>query len=111
MIERYFDAFNRHDIDGVMACFADDVVIIDTQGARLEGHDAVRRHYSEGFAAVPDGRCALEMMAAHDGRGVAESVFTGTLTNGHRIRAMGAEVMEFANGRIREIRDYHRPTT
>jgi ketosteroid isomerase-like protein len=108
LIERYFDAFNRHDIDGVMACFHDDVAIVGSDGVRVQGLDVVRDHYERDFAVVPDGRCDLQTMAAHDGRGVAESLFHGTLREGKAIKAIGAEIIEFADGKIKEIRDYHR---
>ena len=42
LIQRYFDAFNRHDIEGVMACFHDDPVIVDAEGRRLAGRLALR---------------------------------------------------------------------
>jgi hypothetical protein len=42
----------------------------------------------------------------HGGYGVAESVFRATV-DGRVIEAVGAEVMEFVDGRISEIRDYH----
>ena len=28
LIQHYFDAFNRHDIEGVMACFHDEAVLV-----------------------------------------------------------------------------------
>jgi taurine dehydrogenase small subunit len=108
LIERYFDAFNRHDIDGVMACFHTDAVVGDS-GTRAEGHDAVRLYYERQFAVVPDGRCDLQTCVGRDGRGVAESLFHGTTRDGNAVKAVGAEVIEFADGKIREIRDYHRP--
>jgi hypothetical protein len=37
LIKRYFDAFNQHDIEGVMACFHEHPVIVDPTGKRLEG--------------------------------------------------------------------------
>src|SRR5256885_5076399 len=51
LIQRYFDAFNRHDIDAVMACFDEHAVIVDLEGRRFEGAKEVRRHYETGFAA------------------------------------------------------------
>ncbi len=41
LIKRYFDAFNQHDIEGVMACFHEHPVIVDPTGKRLEGRDVV----------------------------------------------------------------------
>jgi ketosteroid isomerase-like protein len=43
------------------------------------------------------------------GRGVAESSFHGTRRkDGLAINAVGVEMFEFRDGRIAEIRDYHR---
>jgi taurine dehydrogenase small subunit len=109
LIEEYFEAFNRHDIEGVIGCFHDDVVIVGAGGERVEGLDAVRRRYEGEFRSVPDGRCDLQSATCQAGRGVAESVFHGTtLRRGGSVRAVGAEIIEFADGKIREIRDYHR---
>ena len=108
LIQRYFDAFNRHDFDAVMACFDEHAVVVDTEGRRFEGAKGVRRHYEIGFARIPDGRCDLRAMTGARDRGMAESLFHGTTGRGRAIRALGVEVIEFVDGRIREIRDYHR---
>ena len=109
-IQRYFDAFNGHDIEGVMACFHENPVMVDATGTRFEGREEVRRHYETGFALMPDCRCDLRMLAANSGRGVAESFFHGTRQQyGKVIEAIGAEVIEIVDDRIKEIRDYHRP--
>jgi len=110
LIQRYFDAFNRHDLDAVMACFHSHPVIIDATGVRFDGRDEVQRYYETSFAAMPDCRCDLQTMAGNSGHGVAESIFRGTRPRFNKvIEAIGAEVIEFADGRIKEIRDYHRP--
>lgn len=112
LIHRYFDAFNAHDIESVMACFHEHPVIIDATGRRHEGRDEVRRQYETEFALFPDGRCDLRMCSGNSGRGVAESLFHGTRPRfGKVVEAIGAEVMEIADGKIKEIRDYHQPTT
>lgn len=111
LIEQYVDAFNRHDIDDVMACFHDAAVLVDTQGKQVQGLEAVRRRYEEDFALIPDGRCDLRMATGRDGRGVAETLFHGTIRDGGPVKAVGTEVMEFADGKIKEIRDYHQLAT
>jgi ketosteroid isomerase-like protein len=111
LIEQYVDAFNRHDIDDVVACFHDAAVLVDTQGVKIEGIDAVRRRYEEDFALFPDGRCDLRTVTGRDGRGVAETLFRGTMRDGGLVRAVGTEVMEFADRKIKEIRDYHQLAT
>jgi ketosteroid isomerase-like protein len=109
LIQRYFAAFNRHDIEGVMACFHEQPVIVDPEGRRFEGRDAVRRSYETSFALFPDGRCDLRSCTGNDGLGLAESFFHGTRPReGKVVEAMGAEVLEIVDGKIKEIRDYHR---
>jgi hypothetical protein len=49
------------------------------------------------------------MCTGSDGRAVAESRFLGTRQrDGRVIEAIGAEVIEIIDGKIKEIRDYHR---
>jgi taurine dehydrogenase small subunit len=110
LIQSYFDAFNSHDIEGVMACFDEHPVLVDATGTRFEGLQEVRRHYETGFALMPDCRCDLRTLTGHSGRAVAESFFHGTRPRfGKVIEAIGAEVVDIVDGRIKEIRDYHRP--
>lgn len=109
LIERYFQAFNDHDLDGVMACFHDHPIVVESHGNRRVGREAVRALYVEQLSFTPDGRCDLSLLVGHDGSGVAESAFHGTLSgDGRVIRAVGVEVFEFADGRIKELRNYHR---
>jgi ketosteroid isomerase-like protein len=108
LIHRYFDAFNRHDIEAVMASFHDDALIVGGEGRRCEGRDAIRRQYESGFAAFPDGRCELRMCTGNSGNGVAESLFHGTSRqDGKVVEVIGAELMEIVAGKIKQIRDYH----
>jgi len=110
LIQRYFDAFNRHDLEGVMSCFHSDPLIVDSQGRRFASRGEVQRYYETSFALFPDARCDLRMLTGHDGHGVAESFFHGTRPReGKVIEAIGAEVVEIVDGKIKELRDYHRP--
>lgn len=40
LITNFYQAFANHDIDGMLACYADDVVFTDPAFGRLEGKDA-----------------------------------------------------------------------
>ena len=109
LIRRYFQAFNRQNIEGVMDCFHQDPVLVDAKGRRIEGRAEVRRCYEASFASFPDGRCQLRMCTGNDGRAVAESRFLGTRRrDSHAVEAIGAEVLEIVDGKIKEIRDYHK---
>ena len=73
LIRAYYDAFNRADIDGMLACVADDVVHDVNQGERRIGKDRfhafcarMAHHYKEQLEGItlmvsPDGsRAAAE---------------------------------------------------
>ena len=109
LIQQYFDAFNRHDLDGVVACFHEEAVLVGPNGKRLVGLAEVRRSYETEFALFPDAHCDLRVCTGNDGCGVAESFFSGTHGRRGRIEAIGAEVMEIVDGKIKEIRDHHQP--
>ena len=110
LIQRYFDAFNRHDIEAVMACFHEDPTTVGPDERRYQGRDEVRRQYETEFALMPDCRCDLRLFTGNSGRAVAESYFFGTRPrSGKVVEAIGAEVIEMVDGKIKEIRDYHRP--
>ena len=111
VIHRYFDAFNRHDIEAVMACFHEQPVLIGANGKRCAGRAEVRRSYETEFAMFADGHCDLRMCTGNSGHGVAESLFSGTRPKRGKVEAIGAEVMEIVDRKIKEIRDYHRPIT
>jgi len=109
LIQRYFDAFNRHDLEGVMACFHEEPVLVGATGKRCAGRAEVRRSYETEFAMFPDGRCDLRVCTGNNGHGVAESFFRGTRPQRGIVEAIGAEVMEIVDGKIKELRDYHQP--
>ena len=109
LIRRYFQTFNRHNIEGVMDCFHENPALVEADGTRIEGRAEVRRCYEASFAAFPDGRCQLRMCTGNDGHAVAESRFLGTRQrDGKVVEEIGAEVLEIADGKIKVIRDYHK---
>ena len=55
-VDRFNEAFNRHDVDAVMAAMTDDCVFENTSppiGQRYEGQTQVRAAWEEFFAASP----------------------------------------------------------
>lgn len=70
-IERFNDAFNRHDVDGVMALMTEDVVFENTSpapdGERITGQPAVRAFWERFFATSPQAHFVAEdVFAAGD---------------------------------------------
>lgn len=111
LIQRYFDAFNCHDIDAVMACFHEQPDFIDMEGVRHEGRATIQRYYEDILAIFPDGRCQIRTMLGQAGTGMVEALFTGTdRRTGQSIKAIGAEVITLADGKVKAVRDYRRLT-
>jgi steroid delta-isomerase-like uncharacterized protein len=67
LVNRYYDAFNRGDAEGMIACVADDVVHDVNQGARRTGKAAFRQfcaHMSRCYKEQLEG---IVVMATPDG--------------------------------------------
>jgi len=111
LLRTYVARFNAHDIEAVMNCFHDDAVVIDHEGHRFEGRDAIRGFYEWQFRVIPDGHCEVRHIVSQPGSGMAETRFIGTVpSTGKTVEALGPEVATFAGNRIKELRDYHRLT-
>ena len=109
VIRRYFQTFNRQNIEGLMECFHEHPVLVTARGKRIEGRAEVRRCYEQSFASFPDGRCQLRTCTGRDGHAVAESRFLGTRKrDGGVVESVGVEMIEIVDGKIKEIRDYHK---
>jgi ketosteroid isomerase-like protein len=101
------DAFNRHDLDGIMAHFADDAVFEsprgpDPWGIRYEGAPAVRAGLAKRFEGIPDVHYGGDrhFLSADGSRGVSEWTLTGTTTDGNRLEVRGCDLWTFRDGRI-----------
>jgi hypothetical protein len=54
-VERQERAYNAHDLDGFVACYADDVVVENAEGGVvMRGRAAMREQYGRLFATCPD---------------------------------------------------------
>ena len=51
VVQAFFDAFNRHDVDALVALYAKDAVNHQMPTAPLRGRDVIRKSFEEGFAA------------------------------------------------------------
>ena len=105
LLERFADAWNRHDLDALMSMMTDDCVFEssagpDVNGQRSEGKDAVRAAYAAVFAAFPDAQWANPRHFIAGDRGVSEWTFTGTKSDGTRVEVNGCDVFTFRDGSI-----------
>lgn len=101
------DGFNRHDLDAILAHFADDAVFEsprgpDPWGTRYVGKDAVREGLAKRFEGIPDVHYGDDRhFVSEDGtRGVSEWTLTGTTLDGQRLEVRGCDLWTLAEGRI-----------
>ena len=81
-IERFNEAFNRHDVDAIMAAMTDDCVFESTgpapDGPRFVGQDAVRAVWEDFFRSSPHAYFDVEEMFAAGDRCTIVKPIAGT---------------------------------
>lgn len=104
-LKNLFDAFNRHDIDGVMAHFAEDAVFdavggAEVYGTRFKGRAAIAEAFQSVWKTMRDARWDHRDHLVQGDRAVSEWTFSGTNPDGTRIEAEGADLFRLKDGRI-----------
>lgn len=104
-INRFNAAFNRHDVDAIMAAMTDDCVFENTypppDGRRFEGQAAVRGAWEELFRASPDADFETEELFVADDRCMARWIYRHTKDGTmHHIR--GVDVFRVRDGKVAE---------
>jgi ketosteroid isomerase-like protein len=111
LIERYNDAWNRHDLEAICALHAPGMVFENhTAGERAEG-EAVRGHIGAIFAAYPD--LCFATRSLHAGEDFAVCEWTASTTReGRPLEWDGVDVFPLREGLISRKDVYsasHRP--
>ncbi|MGZ8702624.1 MAG: nuclear transport factor 2 family protein [Gaiellaceae bacterium] len=105
VLQDFADAWNRHDIDALMAYMSDDCVFEasagpDVCGTRCAGRDAVRAGFAEVWKTFPDAHWGNARHLVLGDRGVSEWTFTGTRNDGTRVEVDGCDLFTFRGGKI-----------
>ena len=99
-------AWNAHDIDRLMALFADDCAFEasggpEVCGRRFEGKDDVRAAFLDVFERMPDAHWGGGThRVIGDDYGVSEWTLTGTLADGGHVEVNGCDFLSFREGQI-----------
>ena len=109
VVERFNEAFNRHDVDAIMAHMTDDCVFENTRpapdGSRIEGQAAVRAFWIEFFRRSPQAHFDAEEVFEAGDRCVVrwryEWIREGT--PGH---VRGVDVFRVRDGKVAEKLSY-----
>lgn len=108
IVELFNDAFNRHDMDAIMALISDDCVFDTTNpapdGERFEGKVAVRQAWEHLFSGSPDATFLTEEIFACGDRCVVRWRYTwDSATAGH---VRGVDVFRVQDGLVAEKLSY-----
>ena len=118
LLDRFAEAWNRHDLDALMSMMTDDCVFEasagpDVNGQRSEGKAAVRAAYAAVFDTFRDAQWANARHVIAGNRGLSEWTFTGTHKDGRRVEVNGCDLFTFRDGKIAIKNSYrkNRPTS
>ncbi len=109
-IERFNEAFNRHDVDAVMALMADDVVFENTQpapdGARYAGQEAMRAFWERFFAGSLHAHFTTEDIFAGGDRCAVRWRYTRREETGAEGHVRGVDLFRVRDGKVAEKLSY-----
>jgi ketosteroid isomerase-like protein len=105
MLKAVTTAFDEHDLDGIMAHFADDAVFegprgVDPWGSRFVGSDEVRKAFAARFSGIPDIQYQQDEHFVDGDRGASEWTLSGTTTEGQRIEVRGCDLWTLHDGKV-----------
>ena len=105
LLDSFADAWNRHDVDGLMACMAPTCVFEaaagkEVAGTRHVGRDAVRKAYLAVFDTYADGHWNNPRHFSAGDRAVSEWTFTGTTKDGAKVEVNGCDIFTLKAGKI-----------
>lgn len=108
LLDAIQDAFNRHDVDGILSYFADDCEWVMArgpdpwEGKRLRGKAAIAEVLSARYAVIPDMRWVdmSHFISADGSKACSEWTVKGTPNDGDPIDWLGCDVWTFVNGLV-----------
>jgi ketosteroid isomerase-like protein len=110
-VERLVRVTNAHDINGIVACFADDYVLdapVHPQRS-FRGCEQVRRNWTQILGAVPDIAVRVLRSACDDGAAWTEWEMTGTRRDGVPHLMRGIFIFGVSDGLMRWGRMFLEP--
>jgi ketosteroid isomerase-like protein len=108
LVVRFTDAFNREDLDGVMALMTDDAVYDEFNGKRSVGKAAIRATFEPQFRGdYGTMRFLTEDVFADASTGKAMIRWRCTLERGGLVRSWrGLDLVHFEGGLVKEKHTY-----
>ncbi|MFQ5521879.1 MAG: nuclear transport factor 2 family protein [Candidatus Methylomirabilia bacterium] len=112
-VKQFLEAWNAHDVDGVMALMTGDCVFeasfgVDAWGTRYTGAAEVRAGVEELFRSIPDIRWDGIRHFVCEDHAVVEWTTTGTRPGGVRFEVQGCDILTLREGKIAAKRAYRK---
>lgn len=108
-IERFNEAFNRHDVDAVMALMTDDCLFEDTappDGQRYQGQAAVRALWERFFHASPQALFETEELWAAGAHCLVRWVYRWQDANSQPGHVRGVDLFQVRDDKVAEKLSY-----
>jgi ketosteroid isomerase-like protein len=115
-LDAFAEAFNRHDVEGILALMTEDCVFEasagpDVCGRRYEGWREVGKAFTEVFETFPDAQWREARHFFIGDRGLSEWTFSGTKADGTRVEVTGCDVFTFRGDKIAVKNSYRKQRT
>ena len=109
VVEQFNEAFNRHDVDAIMALMTEDCVFENTRpapdGTRIAGQAAVRAFWTEFFQRSPKAHFDTEELIDSGDRCVVRWIYRW-VRDGVSGHVRGVDVFRIRDGRVAEKFSY-----
>ena len=109
-VRRFNEAFDRHDVDGIMAAMTEDCLFENTwpapDGERYAGQAAVRGFWDRFFRSSPSARFSIEEIFAAGDRCAVRWRYDWTETDGRPGNVRGVDLFRVRDGKVAEKRSY-----
>jgi steroid delta-isomerase-like uncharacterized protein len=110
VIQQFHDAFNRHDVDAIMALMTEDCIFENTfpppDGERYAGAAAVRTFWETLFHNSPHAHFAVEEIFASADRGVLRWRYTWQDASDQSGHIRGVDILRVRDGKVAEKLSY-----
>lgn len=110
-LQKYSDAWNKHDIDTIMSYMTQDCIFetgggSEQYGTRFAGFEAVRNRFIEVWTDIPNVRFENTSHFIQGTKACSEWTFTGTSNDGTQIEIDGCDIFTLESGKIKSKRSY-----
>ena len=110
LIDKFNQAFNRQDLEGVMALMTEDCVFENTNpapdGTRHAGQRAVRAAFADFFGSSPNAEFTAEEVFATADRCVVRWIYRWNANTDRQGHVRGVDVFHVRDGKVAEKLSY-----